>query len=1073
MAFAPQQHKSFRRRVADAHGGGTTPTPPAAVARKSDAVVSHAQTNASLLRRCMALEHELADLRKLHATETPPHSTHATPQRTPRQSGGSNAKPTGTAEGDKTAVVSAAAQHHPAAPRHHTALRVHGARPSSAAPLSSSPSSSPPPEYHRQGPTSDKIDRLIAESSSWPLIPVTWYEGNEESSEAGFVAHAVAARICPESFGHGAFRTCSYLVLHPDDNPHTMKIATASAPAAPEIFAIKVATDNDVAPPPVAEHNCFSDVRMQTEAARLADLYNARGPPKRVQFLPAAVVYFSSPSLVKCNEANASDDDSSFARFRAQRYAAVEPLVPGDYTKWSNNLDYVSPLGHMTPLAFSHFTFEATEGSGLVCDIQGVQRRHAATGTEEYLFTDPQIHGTLRRWGKGDLGREGMRMFFTAHRCNDVCRLLGLTPSNTTSAENNDDPLGETASIAAASQRRRHTNNNSNSSPGERQPQSAAHREEPQQGATAFHPPAASAVAEAVADVADVAERARLGHYREATRDAAMSGSFDGSRSIMDRDAAAHDDYVERLLNRFGGNGVHRHSRFLWGSNTLVNTSHAVARIGSQPASVVVEADLPEFDDDAPIRELREGRAEAELGTEDVIPVVCHRDDDPHSSLFLVRRCARNPDAGFVGDAMVTRITVPATSDDTPSTTSLITPLLDERFNDPSGEAYHTVHAAAVVLGGTAIAMIIAAKSAISDDTPHAVPRVFIHLIFLTVTAVCEERSTELLPPNGDGSSGSVVFDAYTLRLVAGTRRLFWIAARWFDASDVEEIAAEQAIVAITSHETATTTAAFALSYEPLGSRKAARELRLRHDEDTSTLLVAVGGPGAMAVRLLLHPGYAKVHRAGQSGDDAPISPTLRLPASTAVSAATAATGGRGVEHWLSPVHPWSRVEVLCSVPGMALAVVGFSTGEVACWCTATGSVLQLVPAPAMEPKVSHITPVILGHGDEAVNDAQNFLLVLVVAYANGNVLTWAVPLLQPASSSSTGETEEGERVLRRPVACHRWEIGMSDISNLVSIRTTTHHGGGHKGCQSVAAVIACDDGTVSQFDALKASGLM
>ena len=50
-------------------------------------------------------------------------------------------------------------------------------------------------------------------------------------------------------------------------------------------------------------------------------------------------------------------------------------------------------------------------------DIQGVN---------EY-YTDPQIHTlTGEGYGDGNLGKSGINAFFSNHKCNDVCRYLGL-----------------------------------------------------------------------------------------------------------------------------------------------------------------------------------------------------------------------------------------------------------------------------------------------------------------------------------------------------------------------------------------------------------------------------------------------------------------------------------------------------------------------------------------------------------------------------------------------------------------------------------------------------------------------
>ena len=53
----------------------------------------------------------------------------------------------------------------------------------------------------------------------------------------------------------------------------------------------------------------------------------------------------------------------------------------------------------------------------MIVDLQGVGN----------VLTDPQIHCLDKgRFGKGNLGYQGMLMFFNTHQCNEHCRALGL-----------------------------------------------------------------------------------------------------------------------------------------------------------------------------------------------------------------------------------------------------------------------------------------------------------------------------------------------------------------------------------------------------------------------------------------------------------------------------------------------------------------------------------------------------------------------------------------------------------------------------------------------------------------------
>jgi len=81
---------------------------------------------------------------------------------------------------------------------------------------------------------------------------------------------------------------------------------------------------------------------------------------------------------------------------------AVEPAVEMD---------------RKTAQAFSHFTYDASQGQILICDIQGVQG----------IYTDPQIHTVNGKgFGSGNLGHTGIRAFLLRHVCNEVCRAVGL-----------------------------------------------------------------------------------------------------------------------------------------------------------------------------------------------------------------------------------------------------------------------------------------------------------------------------------------------------------------------------------------------------------------------------------------------------------------------------------------------------------------------------------------------------------------------------------------------------------------------------------------------------------------------
>lgn len=101
---------------------------------------------------------------------------------------------------------------------------------------------------------------------------------------------------------------------------------------------------------------------------------------------------------------------------------SLEPYLEGDYIKYNNNCGYVNKDQtqiNQAAQAFSHFTFERSQGRFLVCDLQGVGN----------ILTDAAIHTKdLDRFKllESNLGPEGFQFFFATHVCNGICSKLGL-----------------------------------------------------------------------------------------------------------------------------------------------------------------------------------------------------------------------------------------------------------------------------------------------------------------------------------------------------------------------------------------------------------------------------------------------------------------------------------------------------------------------------------------------------------------------------------------------------------------------------------------------------------------------
>ena len=102
----------------------------------------------------------------------------------------------------------------------------------------------------------------------------------------------------------------------------------------------------------------------------------------------------------------------------------VENYIPGKYVKYNNNVGWIkTSIADQTLVAqaFSHFSYQFTQGYLMIVDLQGVGG----------FLTDPQIHCLDQdKFGIGNFGYIGFVIFFLTHRCNKYCKELGLIHPN-------------------------------------------------------------------------------------------------------------------------------------------------------------------------------------------------------------------------------------------------------------------------------------------------------------------------------------------------------------------------------------------------------------------------------------------------------------------------------------------------------------------------------------------------------------------------------------------------------------------------------------------------------------------
>ncbi|XP_069097666.1 alpha-protein kinase 1 [Pleurodeles waltl] len=158
----------------------------------------------------------------------------------------------------------------------------------------------------------------------------------------------------------------------------------------------------------------INDVERQMTAQYYVTEFNRRlfelRIPTQIFYLPSAVLMILEGRSIKgC--------------------VSVEPYILGDFVKLSNNKDVVRSQYKATEygLAFGHFTYEFTNKSDIVVDLQGW-----VTGSEKgealIYLTDPQIHSLKLKAVKNNFGKEGEKYFFVNQHqeCNEICSRLSL-----------------------------------------------------------------------------------------------------------------------------------------------------------------------------------------------------------------------------------------------------------------------------------------------------------------------------------------------------------------------------------------------------------------------------------------------------------------------------------------------------------------------------------------------------------------------------------------------------------------------------------------------------------------------
>lgn len=110
------------------------------------------------------------------------------------------------------------------------------------------------------------------------------------------------------------------------------------------------------------------------------------------------------------------------------RFYNMEDDLQGDWKRFNNNAGQIGEFA-ATLEAFSHWSWERSRGLLMVTDLQGTSTGGGRIWDQtEYLLSDPAIHcqQDVNRFTRTNLGAEGLQHFFNTHKCNDICKHLGL-----------------------------------------------------------------------------------------------------------------------------------------------------------------------------------------------------------------------------------------------------------------------------------------------------------------------------------------------------------------------------------------------------------------------------------------------------------------------------------------------------------------------------------------------------------------------------------------------------------------------------------------------------------------------
>lgn len=255
-------------------------------------------------------------------------------------------------------------------------------------------------EVVREGVRGEVEYKLCATLPNWSVLKaervtvwknkITHDPGSFRKPLEIYIESECSIKIAADPFAEGKLRIAHYGVKEGDDGDGILVLKQFKYTSENQFIRYK------------------EQMEIQSVAISLASTFNSIKPAGTRD------IHFAEVSTVAFNEGE------------KKVHFAMERYISGKYIKFNNNAGFVNEAAYTATLhAFSHWTYWATKRYLMVVDLQGVKEEKS--GEVRYILTDPAIHcNSLRRFGKTNLGREGMYKFFRTHYCNGICKAMAL-----------------------------------------------------------------------------------------------------------------------------------------------------------------------------------------------------------------------------------------------------------------------------------------------------------------------------------------------------------------------------------------------------------------------------------------------------------------------------------------------------------------------------------------------------------------------------------------------------------------------------------------------------------------------